>query len=64
MNLRNLFCKYLFYRWLFGSHSRYEDDCKPSYTTHRDFDGDTDWCLGCLGFDDDRDDFDLMDDDF
>lgn len=61
MNLRNLFCKYLFYRWLFGSHSRYEDDCEPSDTTHRDFDGDADWCLG---FDDDRDDFNLMDDDF
>lgn len=61
MNFRNLFCKYLFYRWLFGSHSCYDNDREPSDTTLRDYDNGMD---SCLGFDDDRDDFDLMDDDF
>lgn len=61
MNFRNLFYKYLFYRWLFGSHSCYDNDREPSDTSHCDFD---DGMNSCLGFDDDQDDFDLMDDDF
>lgn len=80
MTFWNFICKYLFFRWLFGSHSSHEDKHEASDTTDRCCDdGMDDWCLGFrnrydnqdYGFSqshddflDEQDDYDMMDDDF